>query len=497
MPKRLRFFLDNEWVESSSDQFATNFNPSSGDVIAETPLCTRAEVLAAVQAAKLAFPAWRETPAQERVQVLFKFKRLLDDNLHELASLLSTEMGKTHEEAVGSIKRGIEIVEFACGIPTLLMGEALENVTPNIDITTFRQPLGVCVGIVPFNFPAMIPLWMFPIAIACGNTFVLKAATMVPQTAMYMVNLLVQAGLPKGVVQLITCGRESVQVLLEHPDVKAISFVGSTNTGLLIYNTAARHGKRVQALTEAKNHCLVLPDCLLERSARGIVNAAFGCAGERCMALPVVVVHEKIADDLVGEIVRLAKQIRVGYADEAATDMGPLVSAEHRANVIRYIEQGVGEGAQLLLDGRTMHVSGFPNGFYLGPTVFDRVTQDMVIGREEIFGPVLSVRRAASFEQGLAMINASEFGNGAAVFTQSGYYAREFSHRVEAGMVGVNVGIPVPLGFFSFTGWKRSFFGDLHSHGKDGVLFFTEKKSVTYRWFSESEAKVTKVGTWD
>jgi len=497
MAKRLKYFVNNEWLESKTDKYMPIYNPSTGEVIAETPRCTVDEVNAAVQAAKEAFPSWSDTPPPKRIQVLFNFKRLLDEHLEELASILSTEMGKTHTEARGSVERGIEIVEFACGIPTLMMGESLENVSKNIDVVTYRQPLGVCVGIVPFNFPAMIPMWMFPLAIACGNTFVLKAASMVPQTAMRLMELLVEAGMPKGVLNLLTCGRESVKILLEHPDVKAISFVGSTSTGLYIYETAARSGKRVQALTEAKNHCLVLPDCLLERTARGIVNATFGCAGERCMALPVAVVHNKIAEELVALIVKLAKQVKVGYADSPDTQMGPLVSQDHREGVIQYIEKGVEEGAELVLDGRGCTVKDYPNGFYLGPTVFDKVTQDMVVGREEIFGPVLCIKRAASFEEGLRIINESEFGNGAAIYTRSGYYAREFARRVGAGMVGINVGIPVPLGFFSFTGWKRSFFGDLHSHGKDGVLFYTEKKSVTYRWFSEEEAKVKKVSTWD
>jgi malonate-semialdehyde dehydrogenase (acetylating)/methylmalonate-semialdehyde dehydrogenase len=353
------------------------------------------------------------------------------------------------------------------------------------------------VGIVPFNFPAMIPMWMFPISIACGNTFVLKAASMVPNTAARLMELLSQAGLPKGVMNMITCGRESVRLLLEHPDVKSISFVGSTSVGREIYQTAAAHGKRVQALTEAKNHALVMPDCVLPRSAQGIVNAAFGCAGERCMALPTVVVLDQIADDLVRLIVEAGKQIKVGPAEDPTTTMGPLVSAEHREGVIAWIEKGIEEGARLVLDGRNLTVLDYENGFYLGPTVFDHVTEDMSVGREEIFGPVLCIKRAKSFEEGLAIINASRFGNGSAIYTQSGRYAREFAHRVGAGMVGINVGIPVPLGFFSFTGWKQSFFGDLHSHGKDGVLFFTEKKSVSYRWFEEADAKVKNVSTWD
>jgi len=373
----------------------------------------------------------------------------------------------------------------------------LENVSRGLDVVTWRQPLGVCAGIVPFNFPAMIPMWMFPIAIACGNTFVLKAASMVPNSAARLMCLMQEAGLPDGVINMITCGRESVKLLLEHPDVKAVSFVGSTSVGREIYQTAAGHGKRVQALTEAKNHALVVSDCVLSRAAQGIVNAAFGCAGERCMALPVVVVMEDVADELVAMLIEAAKAVRVGHAEDPQTTMGPLVSAEHRQGVVDWIETGIREGATLAIDGRGIGVPEHPGGFYLGPTILDHVTEEMSVGREEIFGPVLCVKRVKDFEEGLAVINSSRFGNGAAIYTQNGRHAREFAHRVQAGMVGINVGIPVPLGFFSFTGWKQSFFGDLHSHGKDGVLFYTEKKSVSYRWFEEADAQVKKVSTWD
>jgi len=490
-------FIGGKWTASETTDYSPVYNPSTGEITTYAPRCLKDEVNEAVSVAKKAFPEWSETPVQKRVQVLFQFKALLDKHLEEIASILANENGKTHAEAVGDVQRGTEIVEFACGAPTLLMGESLENVSRGLDVATWRQPLGVCVGIVPFNFPAMIPMWMFPISIACGNTFVLKAASMVPNTAARLMDLLVEAGLPDGVVNMITCGRESVKLLLEHPDVKAISFVGSTSVGREIYQTAAGHGKRVQALTEAKNHALVMPDTVLRRAAQGILNAAFGCAGERCMALPVVVAHEAIADELVRLLVEGARQIKVGHAEDPATNMGPLAYAQHRDSVIGWIEKGIEEKAELVLDGRNLAVSEYPNGFYLGPTIFDHVTQDMSVGREEVFGPVLCIKRVRSFEEGISVINASPFGNGSAIYTQNGRYAREFAHRVEAGMVGVNVGIPVPLGFFSFTGWKQSFFGDLHSHGKDGVLFYTEKKSVSYRWFEEADARVKKVGTWD
>lgn len=494
---RLRYFVNNEWKESQASEVFSLYNPSTGTLIAEAPCCTPSEIDEAVSCAKGAYSRWSETPAPKRVQVLFKFKHLLEEHLDELASLLSNEMGKTHAEALGEFERGLEIVEYACGIPNHLMGESLENVSRDVDVVTFRTPIGVCVGIVPFNFPAMIPLWMFPIAIACGNTFVLKAANQVPQSAMKLMDLLVAAGMPAGVVNLVTCGNDTVRCLIEHPDVKALSFVGSTRVARIVYETAAKQGKRVQALAQAKNHCLVLPDCALERTAKAIVNAAFGCGGQRCMALPVVVAHNAIAEQLIEEVQKGCEAIRLGHADAPETQMGPLVTREHRERVLGYIGKGIAEGARLLMDGRGAHVQEYPDGFYLGPTLFDHVTNEMVIGREEIFGPVLCFKRTSTFEEGLGLINESEFGNGAAVFTQSGYHAREFARRVGAGMVGINVAIPVPVGFFSFTGWKKSFFGDLHSHGKDGLLFYTEKKSVTYRWFNEIEAKTTRVGTWD
>lgn len=494
---RLRYFAGNEWKESQASEVFSLYNPSTGAITGQAPCCTQSEINEAVASAKTAFVKWGETPAPKRIQVLFRFKHLIEERLDELASLLSNEMGKTHAEALGEFERGLEIVEYACGIPSHLMGESLENVSRDVDVVTFRTPIGVCVGLVPFNFPAMIPLWMIPVAIACGNTFVLKAANQVPRSAMRLMDLLVEAGMPAGVVNLVTCGNDSAHHLIEHPDVKAVSFVGSTRVARIVYETAAANGKRVQALAQAKNHCLVLPDCALERTAKAIVNAAFGCGGQRCMALPVVVAHNKIADRLIEEIKKASESIRLGHADAPETQMGPLVTREHQERVLGYIEKGIAEGANLLLDGRKAQVQEYPDGFFLGPTLFDHVTNDMLIGREEIFGPVLCFKRVDTFEEGLSLINESEFGNGSAIFTQSGHYGREFAHRVQTGMVGINVAIPVPVGYFSFTGWKKSFFGDLHSHGKDGVLFYTEKKSVTYRWFDEVEAKATRVGTWD
>jgi malonate-semialdehyde dehydrogenase (acetylating)/methylmalonate-semialdehyde dehydrogenase len=359
--------------------------------------------------------------------------------------------------------------------------------------------LGVFAGIAPWNFPAMIPMgWMAPLCIATGNTFVLKASSFTPRTSMRIMELWQQAGLPKGVINLVTCGRQEAELLLRHPDVKGVSFVGSTSVGLHIYATAAANGKRVQALTEAKNHALVMSDCALERTARGIVNAACGCAGERCMALPSIVVEESIADRLVALLKSFMSELRIGPAYDKSSQLGPLVNADHRKFVIDWIQKGIDEGAQLVLDGRNAVVPGYESGFYLGPTLFDHVKPGMSVGDKEIFGPVLCVKRVKNFEEGLALMNASEFANGSVIYTQSGYFAREFVNRTDGGMVGVNVGIPVPLGVFGFTGHKQSFFGDLHTMGMDGVRFFTELKSVTTHWFSEAEAMDSKVSnSWD
>ena len=494
---RIPLFIDGSWVQSKAEKWYPVYNPSTGEVIAESPDAPPEEVVKAIEAAKAAFPAWSQTPAEDRIQYLFKLKQLLDRDLHKLATILATENGKTHAEAVGSISRGIEIVEFACGIPTLMMGESLSQVSREVDVTTFREPLGVCSGIVPFNFPAMIPLWMFPLAIATGNTFVLKANGKCPNSAKHIMELLEEAKLPKGVVNMVLCEKDGITALIEHPDVKAIAFVGSTTVGRIVYEKAARFGKRVQTLCSAKNHALVLPDCAFEPTAKGIVNAAFGCAGERCMALPVIVVHEAIAGQIIPEIVKYASKIKVGHSEMEGTQMGPVVTPEHLKRVSGFIEKGLQEGAELLLDGRNCKVEGYPNGFYIGPTIFDHVTNEMAIGTEEIFGPVLSIKRVKHFDEAIKLINSSNYGNGSAIYTTNGYYAREYVRQIQAGMVGVNVGIPVPLGFFSFTGWKNSFFGDLHSHGKDGVLFYTEKKSVTYRWHKDPQVQIDKIGTWD
>jgi malonate-semialdehyde dehydrogenase (acetylating)/methylmalonate-semialdehyde dehydrogenase len=497
--KKLKYCAGGEWLESKSGKYMDCFNPSTGEVLAQAPQCTAAEVESAVAAAQAAFPALASTPPSKRVQVLYRMKALLDQHLEELTLLVATENGKVWNEAMGDVLKVTEVVEFACGIPHLMKGPALMNCTVGYDTTQYMEPLGVFVGIAPWNFPAMIPMgWMAPLCIATGNTFVLKAASFVPQSAIRIVELWQEAGLPNGVINLVTCARSEAEILLKHPDVKGISFVGSTSVGRHIYATAAANGKRVQALTEAKNHALVLRDAALERTARGIVNSACGCAGERCMALPVVVAEEAIADELVATLVRFMKDLKIGPAYDKTSRLGPLVNAGHRQSVVDWIQKGVEEGAKLVLDGRDVIVKGYENGFYLGPSIFDHVKPGMTVGDKEIFGPVLCIKRVKNFEEGLALMNASEFANGSVIYTQSGYYAREFSNRTHGGMVGVNVGIPVPLGIFGFTGNKNSFFGDLHTMGTDGIRFFTRLKSVTSHWFSEEEARAgTVLNTWD
>lgn len=496
--KKLKFFVNGKWHESKTSKYMDIWDPSSGEIIAQTPCCTEEEVNLAIKSANDAFPAWANTPAVKRVQILYKFRDLLDQHLDELTYLVCQENGKVWDEAKGDVLKAREITEHACGIPTLMMGESLMDSTSGFDTVLYRESVGVFAGIAPFNFPAMIPMgWMMPICLATGNTLVLKAASMTPMTTMRCAELMQEAGLPDGVLNVVTCSRNEAEIFLKHPDVKGISFVGSTSVGLHIYATAAANGKRVQALCEAKNHALVLEDAVIERSARAIINAAYGCAGERCMALPVVVVQDSIADELVALLYKYTKELKIGPAYEKSSELGPVVTETHKKSVLCWIEKGIKEGAKLVLDGRNITVKGAEKGFYLGPTIFDHVTADMTIGNEEVFGPVMCIKRVKNFEEGLAVMNASRFANGSAIFTQNGYYSREFAKRTHGGMVGINVGIPVPLGIFPFTGHKQSFFGDLHMIGKDGVRFFTETKAVTTRWFNEGEMKKKKVDTWD
>ncbi len=496
--KMLKYFSGGRWHDSKTAKYMDIYNPSTGDVIARTPCCTEEEVNLAIKSAAAAFPAWSDTPATKRVQVLFRFRELIEKNMDELTDIVCRENGKVWEEAHGDVLKVKEAVEFACGIPSLLMGESLMDASKGFDTVLYRESVGVFAGIAPFNFPAMIPMgWMMPLCIASGNTLVLKASSITPMTSMRCVELLQEAGLPEGVVNVITCSRNEAELFLKHPDVKGVTFVGSTSIGMHIYTTASANGKRVQALCEAKNHALVLEDAPLERTARGLINAAFGCAGQRCMALPVVVAQASIADKLVELLAKFASELKIGPAYDKKSELGPLVTANQRKSVLDWIEKGIGEGAKLVLDGRIASVKGFEKGFYLKPTIFDHVTSKMTIGNEEIFGPVLCIKRVSDFEEGLRLMNDSKFANGSVIFTQNGYYSREFAKRTHGGMVGINVGIPVPVGIFPFTGHKDSFFGDLHSLGKDGVRFFTETKAVTTRWFDETEMRQKKVDTWD
>lgn len=496
--KVLKPFIGGRYVASATTKYTDAYDPSTGEVIARVPCCTKDEVNAAVQAAKEAFPAWSATPVMRRAQVLYRVRELIVEHLEELTLLCATEHGKVWEEAEGDILKAKEGTEQAISAPSLMMGESTMDASRGFDTVLYREPLGVFAGIVPFNFPSMIPMgWMAPICIACGNTMVLKAASMTPQCALRFAELYKEAGLPDGVLNIVTCSRVEAEIFLEHPDVKGITFVGSTDVGRHIYATAALSGKRVQALCEAKNHALVLDDAPVERVAAGVINSAFGCAGERCMALPVVVAQEGIADRLVAELIRQSKELKVGPAYDKSSGLGPVVTEKHRQSVIEWIQTGIKEGAELVLDGRTVTVEGFEKGFYLGPTIFDHVKPGMSIGDEEIFGPVLCIKRVKTFEEGLAIMNANPLANGSVIFTQSGHYAREFTRRTDGGMVGVNVGIPVPVGIYPFSGHKNSFFGDLHCLGKDAYRFYTESKVVTSRWFDEEESKKTAVSTWD
>ena len=491
-------YIGGEWIDSESQKYTTIYDPSTGKPIAQVPQCTAAEVEKAIAAAKAAYPVWKNTPVRNRASIMMKLRNLLERDKEELTRMVATENGKCWSEAAGDVAKALEMTELACSAPSLLMGESLMDTSSGYDTTLYREPLGVFAGIAPWNFPAMIPVgWMAPLAIVCGNTFVLKPASTTPMTCMKIAELYKEAGIPDGVFNIVPCSRNEAEILLTHPDVRGITFVGSTEVGLHVYSTAAAHGKRVQALCEAKNHALVLKDAPITRTAAGIMNSAFGCAGERCMALPAVVVEEEIADALVAELVRLCKEQKVGPAYDKSSNLGPVGSKSHQKFVLDWIEKGIEEGAQLVLDGRNVKVEGYEDGYYIGHTIFDHVTEDMSIGNREVFGPVLCIKRVKSFEEGLALMNRNPFANGSVIFTQNGYYAREFAKHTDGGMVGVNVGIPVPIGVFPFCGHKRSFFGDLHCHGKDAFRFYTESKCVTVRWFDEEEMKKERVDTWD
>lgn len=496
--ERKKYCVNGHWLESKTDRWTPVTDSSTGEVLAEIPCCTAAEVESAIAAAQAAFPEWSRKSLSARTQLMFKWRNVLLSHLDELTLLCSKELGKTLEEARGDVLKAIEPTEHACGLPTLMQGDASLQVTTGFDTATYRMPLGVIAGIVPFNFPAMIPWgWMVPLAIATGNTVVLKAASLTPLTSMRILELFYkEAGFPKGIVNLVTCSRNEAEIFLRDPRIKAVTFVGTTGVGKHIYSIASANGKRVQAQCEAKNHALVLEDADLESATNAIINSTYGCAGMRCMALPVIVVQESIADQFVALLKKKATGLKVGCAYDPATKLGPVVSAEHKAKVCQWIQKGIDEGAELVLDGRDVVVPGYENGFFVGPTIFDHVKPGMTVGDCEIFGPVTLIKRVKDFEEGLAIMNANPFANGSVIFTQSGYYAREFEFRTDGGMVGINVGIPVPTAYFPFSGNKESFFGDLHVLGKDGVRFYTRAKTVTKHWYDENSARKT-VSTWE
>jgi len=475
------FYVDGVWQKPTDRVTQEVTNPATGDVLAHVPYASATDVDRAVQSAHAAYLKWRDVPVVDRVQVLYRYKSLLEQHAAEIAATLTRENGKTADDSKAEVRRMIQMVEVACGMPSLMMGDSLNDIASGIDCKTIRQPIGVCAGITPFNFPAMVPLWMHPFAIACGNTFVLKPSEKVPLTPTLAVSLLHDAGLPPGVLNLLHGGPEAVDALLRHPLVKAVSFVGSTPVARHIYKTAAAHGKRVQALGGAKNHLVVMPDADMPKTVEAIIGSAFGAAGERCLAGSVLVPVGDAAGPLLDLLVKRTKSLAIGNGAEPGIEMGPLVTSDHARRVEGYVEKGVAEGATPLVDGRERKPGN--GGFFLGPTIFDNVTPEMTIGREEIFGPVLSVMRVKTLDEAIDLVNRSPFGNATSIFTASGKAAREYSSRCEVGMVGVNVGVAAPMAFFPFAGWKNSFFGDLHAHGKDAVAFYTEQKVIMSRWF--------------
>jgi malonate-semialdehyde dehydrogenase (acetylating)/methylmalonate-semialdehyde dehydrogenase len=486
--ERLPLWIGGRAVAAHTTRYGEVTNPATGEVLRHVPLADAADVDAAAAAAKAAWPAWRAAPALRRARILMRFRDLMETHKKDLARLVSQEHGKTVVDAEGSITRGIEVVEFATGIPHLLKGEFSDTVGTGVDGFSMRQSVGVCAGITPFNFPAMVPMWMFPVALACGNTFILKPSERDPTMALRMAELLHEAGLPDGVFNVVHGDKEAVDAILAHPDIKAVSFVGSTPIAKYIYETGARHGKRVQALGGAKNHAVVLPDADIGFAADALIGAGYGSAGERCMAISVVVAVGDAGEPLCAKLAERARSVAVGPGDRAESEMGPVITCAARDRIVGLIDRGVEEGATLVVDGRKPNVAGHEAGFFVGPTLFDHATPDMAIYREEIFGPVLVIVRAESLEAAIAMINANPYANGAALFTRSGYAARHFEHDVEVGMIGINVPIPVPMAFYSFGGWRNSLFGDLHVHGMDGVRFYTRGKAVTTRWPDDGSA---------
>ncbi len=478
----IQHLINGEFV-TDTGRTADVYNPSTGEAIHKVPLASRATIQQAIDAAKAAFPAWRNTPAGKRAQVMFRFKQLLEQNEAKISQMISEEHGKTLEDAAGELKRGIENVEYACAAPEILKGEYSRNVGPNIDAWSDFQPLGVVAGITPFNFPAMVPLWMYPLAIVCGNCFILKPSERDPSSTLFIAQLLNEAGLPKGVMNVVHGDKEAVDALIQAPEVKALSFVGSTPIAEYIYAEGTKRGKRVQALGGAKNHAVLMPDADLDNAVSALMGAAYGSCGERCMAISVAVcVGDQIADALVSKIVPQIQALKIGAGTSCGLDMGPLVTAAARDKVAGYIDAGVAAGATLLVDGRNLKVAGNEDGFFLGGSLFDNVKTDMTIYTDEIFGPVLCIVRVGSLEEAMQLINDHEYGNGTCIFTRDGEAARLFCDEIEVGMVGVNVPLPVPVAYHSFGGWKRSLFGDLHAYGPDGVRFYTRRKAITQRW---------------
>ena len=478
----IQHYINGKIYKGSSSRKGKVFNPATGAQESEVLLGTKSDLDHAVENAKKAFEKWSQVTPLQRARIIFKYKELIEKNYDELTKLIVSEHGKVYEDAKGSLTRGLEIVEFACGIPQMLKGEFTENVGTNIDSWSMRQPLGVCAGITPFNFPAMVPMWMFPMAIACGNTFILKPSEKDPSCSIRLAQLFSEAGLPNGVLNVVNGDKEVVDSILTNKDIKAVSFVGSTPIAKYIYENAAKNEKRVQALGGAKNHCVVMPDCDMDQAVNGLMGAAYGSAGERCMAQSVAVAVGGIGDKLVEKLSKKVEALKVGPGLDKNSEMGPLVTKEHLEKVRGYVDLGVKEGAKLVVDGRDIKLQGYENGFFIGGCLFDNVTKNMRIYNEEIFGPVLSVVRVKDFNDAIQLINDHEFGNGTSVYTRDGDVGRTFANKIKVGMVGINIPIPVPVAFHSFGGWKRSLFGDLHMHGPEGVKFYTKLKTITSRW---------------
>ena len=478
----IEHFVNGKKFLGDSKRTSKVFNPATGEQSAEVKLASTKDMDKAIEAAKNAFTSWSKKPPLQRARVMFKFKEIIEKNFEELTKIIVSEHGKVFDDAKGEITRGLEVVEFACGIPQLLKGEFTENVGTDVDSWSLRQPLGVCAGITPFNFPAMVPMWMFPVAIACGNTFILKPSEKDPSCSIKLAELLLEAGLPEGVFNVVNGDKEAVDAIINNKDVSAVSFVGSTPIAKYIYENCAKKEKRVQALGGAKNHAVIMPDCDLEQAVNGLMGAAYGSAGERCMAQSVAVAVGGIGDKLVESLTKKVEVLKVGSGMDKKSEMGPLVTKEHLEKVKGYIDIGIKEGAKLVVDGRNLKLQGYENGYYMGGCLFDHVKKDMRIYKEEIFGPVLSVIRVKKFDEALSLVNEHEFGNGVAIFTRDGDSGRTFASKVQVGMVGINIPIPVPMAFHSFGGWKRSLFGDQHMHGSEGVRFYTKLKTITSRW---------------